>query len=506
MREQAWRLNNLYWIINKAGKRVKFRMNWAQEELYERLWYNDLILKARQLGMSTIVQLIGLDNCVFNPNYSFGVIAHEMDAASDIYRRNIRYPYDNLPEAIRSSVAETHATQHFLKFTNNSSVRVGVSLRSGTYQMLHVSEFGKICAKYPLKAQEIVTGSFETVPQGGIKIVESTAEGRSGYFYEYCEGAKALRDAGRRLTRQDWRMFFFPWWRHPDYALPDTEAGLITIDDEYADYFSDLEAKIKRKLSKGQRAWYVAKLVQTHKRDWELMKREYPSTEEEAFEVSLEGSYYRKQISWLRQHKRICRFSIEPSASIMTGWDIGIDDFTAIWMLQRVGRENRLVGYHENQGEPLQYYVTYLRKWARDNNCVLGEFLMPHDARQRAKTDGTSYGDFALSLGCRPLTIVNTPDLLGGIQQTRGFLQTCWIHEENCAKGIVRLENYSKEEDTVNGGWKDKPKHDDNSNGADALRTLAQGLAHRHGDLMSLSAATDSNQYRAILPEPEPEY
>src|SRR3546814_18785208 len=62
---------------------------------------------------------------------------------------------------------------------NNSSIRVATSMRSGTIHRLHVSEFGKICAKFPDKAHEVVTGSLPAVPLDGIAIIESTAEGQS---------------------------------------------------------------------------------------------------------------------------------------------------------------------------------------------------------------------------------------------------------------------------------------------------------------------------------------
>ena len=78
---QRWRLDNLYWIIDKQGRRIKFRMNWAQRELFEQLHCNNLILKVRQLGLSTLVNLLQLDTALFVPNTACGVIAHNDDSA-----------------------------------------------------------------------------------------------------------------------------------------------------------------------------------------------------------------------------------------------------------------------------------------------------------------------------------------------------------------------------------------------------------------------------------------
>lgn len=47
-----WRLNNLYWIVDKEGAKIQFKMNWAQEELYDNLWYCTIVLKARACALS----------------------------------------------------------------------------------------------------------------------------------------------------------------------------------------------------------------------------------------------------------------------------------------------------------------------------------------------------------------------------------------------------------------------------------------------------------------------
>ena len=77
----CWRLNNLYWITDKEGRRTKFRMNWAQEALFNDMHYLNVILKARQLGFTTFIQIFMLDQCLFNSNIRAGTIAHRLDDA-----------------------------------------------------------------------------------------------------------------------------------------------------------------------------------------------------------------------------------------------------------------------------------------------------------------------------------------------------------------------------------------------------------------------------------------
>ena len=98
--DPLWRINNLYWIIDKGGQKVKFKLNWAQQKLYEERWYLNIILKARQLGVSTYICMLFLDRCLFNSNVTAGIIAHTREDAEHMFKR-IKFAYDNLPEPIK---------------------------------------------------------------------------------------------------------------------------------------------------------------------------------------------------------------------------------------------------------------------------------------------------------------------------------------------------------------------------------------------------------------------
>ena len=172
-----------------------------------------------------------------------------------------------------------------MKFSNGSSIRVGTSLRSGTLQRLHVSEYGKLCAKYPEKAREVRTGAFNTVQAGQRITVESTAEGQSGDFFEMCQKAQAKEQAGTPLTALDFKFHFAPWYTSQEYRL--SPAG-VTITREMEEYFAKVEAEMGVTLDAEQRAWYVKKAEQ----QGDDIKREFPSTPKEAFEASVEGAYF----------------------------------------------------------------------------------------------------------------------------------------------------------------------------------------------------------------------
>jgi hypothetical protein len=172
---------------------VKFEMNWAQERLFDSMHHQNAIQKARQLGFTTFIQLFMLDACVFNSNVRAGTIAHNLEDAKAIFRDKVKYPYDNLPEQIRAAVAAVSDSASELMLSNNSSLRVATSHRSGTLNCLHISEYGKLRAKYPEKAREVRTGALNTVQAGQVVFVESTAEGQEGHFFQLWNEAQALQ-------------------------------------------------------------------------------------------------------------------------------------------------------------------------------------------------------------------------------------------------------------------------------------------------------------------------
>ena len=257
LENELWRLNNLYYIKDKNGNKVRFQMNRVQRFLYENLWYLNIILKARQLGCTTFFQLFYLDRCLFNDNTNAGVIAHTQVDAQAFFDDKLLFAYENLPEEIRRENPADTKNVRELKFANGSRIRVGTSMRSGTLQYLHISEFGKICAKYPDKAKEIVTGSLNTVAPGNFISIESTAEGAHGEFYDRCLEAEAIQESGQKLSKMDYKFFFFPWYEDPEYVLYVTEA--TPIPDAYKEYFDTLEKEEGIVLRPEQKQWYVAK-------------------------------------------------------------------------------------------------------------------------------------------------------------------------------------------------------------------------------------------------------
>jgi len=459
--DPLWRLNNLYYIVDKRGVKTLFKLNWAQDELYRNMWYCNVILKARQLGISTFVCLLFLDRCLFNPNQSAGIIAHTLEDAQQMFRR-VKFAYDNLPEQIKSVIKADNDTSQMLKFSNDSSLRVGTSLRSSTFQYLHISEFGKICAKYPDKAQEIVTGSLNTVEAGQYIFIESTAEGRSGYFYDICKHAENQKNQYKELSKLDFRFNFFPWWKEPSYRIGNT----FPITNEMQKYFDHLKG-LGINLDQEQKAWYIGKEVMQK----EDMRREFPSTPEESWEVSNEGLYYGKYLSEIRAEKRIGFIPYDRELPVHTAWDLGYNDSNAIWFFQIYRKEIRLIDYEEGSGESLSHWLGVLK----NKGYVYGSHLAPYDIMVHEYSSGMTRQAAARKMGFNFLPAQKV-DIIPGIDAVRSILNRCWFDEKKCDKGIKALDAYKKDWDERNACWRSQPLHNWASHGADAMRTLATGL------------------------------
>lgn len=478
MTYKFFRLNVLYNIKDKAGHKVLFTPNAEQEEFYLEQHGRDIILKARQLGFTTFKMISDLDDCLFIENFAAGCICHNMTAAKDIYRNKIRFAYRNITDDQKALLEEIgyklpvpiNDKDNGYVFDNGSSIAVSTSYRGGTLQSLHISEFGNICKKYPEKAKEIVTGAFEAVPLGGVITIESTAEGKEGYFYDYSIAAETKKKRNDKLTLLDFKFHFFAWYLNKGYALESEKE----LPDHIHTYFTKLEHETGLTFTTEQMNWYYAKECDLG----DEMKREYPSSPKEAFEQATKGAYYAKAFTKIYKDGRICD-GFGNDAPVNTAWDIGVGDSTAIWFYQKVGIEIHLIDYYENSGEGLEHYAKVLR----DKDYTYGEHYGPHDidnrdfsnkglTRRQIAMNGFDLDNNGKIYRLR-FNVVPKLSIDDGINHSRKMLERCVFDKDTTERGIKCLESYRKEWNDKLGCFRDRPLHDWASDGADAFRYLA---------------------------------
>jgi len=483
-----WRIFSgmLYMIIVKSedpddpGTVIPFRPNEAQRAFLARLGFRNVILKARQLGFTTLIAILWLDHALFHKNQRVGIIAHTLEDAFSIFRDKVKFAYENLPPFLLKRMPYKTMTKSEILFGhNNSAIRVATSMRSGTIHRLHISEMGKIAAKFPEKAVEIVTGSLPAVPKDGIAVVESTAEGQDGEFYRMATAAEQKFEAGTTGPR-GWVFHFFPWYTDGGYIA---DPAYTTITDEDHAYFDQVEEDMGVLLSNRQRAWYVLQRDEDFAGDQAKMWREYPSSSGECWQQSTEGRYYAPQLARVRMQGRLRSFDYEPNFPVYTFWDIGASDGTGVWCMQKVGEERRFLTYIENWNQGFAATVQELEAL----KYTYAWMCLPHDAENQRQigTRTISALDILQEIAPRWTFVVvdRIPSLEVGHEVTRKHFHSAVFEQTGCAKGLRHLANYQRRWNSAVGHWAPEPLKNEATESADAFRQWAQ--MEEFGELFS---------------------
>jgi hypothetical protein len=470
-----WRLNNLYYIIDENSKKILFHPNEVQKKLYDDRWYRNVILKSRQHGITTFISILFLDDVLFNRHRSASIIAHKRTDAAKIFSNKIVFAYENMPKEIREQIPVIVDRSDELQFANGSRIIVSTSTRSGTVNLLHVSELGKLAMAYPEKAREVISGSFPSVHVGegrnNMLFVESTADGgASGEFFDICKPAMDLQQSNAKLTPLDFKFHFFGWYQDKKNVIDPTN---VIVSERLDSYFTGLEEKSKITLTPSQKAWYV-------KSDETLgdeVRIQYPSTPEEAFAASIEGSFYREQLLRARSEGRIGKVPVQSGVYVNTAWDIGISDATAVWFYQIIGRELHIVDFYEQADKEIDHFIMEV---LMKKGYKYGEHIAPHDIAARDQFNHglsrieSAYRDFGIVF--RQCPKIGKQD---GIDIVRRMLSITHFDEDHCGEGLEKLEGYHKEWDRKHGIFKNAPVHSKESNAADAFRYLCVWHAMR---------------------------
>jgi len=194
-----------------------------------------------------------------------------------------------------------------------------------------------------------------------------------------------------------------------------------------------------------------------------------------SFDSALRGSYYGPSLTRMTNEGRIGVVPIDRAVLTHTAWDLGISDATAIWFVQCVGKERRLVDYHETTGVGLDEYARILDAKRTQHGWTYGFHYFPHDiAHRELSNGGLSRVDTLRGLGVRA-TVVEQSHVQDGINAVRRTLDYAWIDEKRCERGLNALRNYQRAWNEKMKVFSDAPLHNWASHGADALRTFASG-------------------------------
>jgi phage terminase large subunit len=213
-----------------------------------------------------------------------------------------------------------------------------------------------------------------------------------------------------------------------------------------------------------------------------------------SFSAALLGAYYGSVLRRAQIEGRIGNVPIDRGVLVHTSWDLGVSDSTAIWFIQCVGKERRLIDYYEGSGVGLDAYAKVLDEKAKKCGISYGIHYFPHDIEVRELGNGgLSRSDTLRNLGIRP-KVVPLHNVNDGINATRRLLDYAWIDEKRCERGLAALRQYQRAWNEKTKMFSDAPWHNWASHGSDSLRTFASG--HREAKERAPSTTTPR------IPEP----
>ena len=217
------------WLQVRSKRRglIELRLNRAQREYSRRCTKKNIVLKARQLGITTYVAARFFIQTITQPGTVSVQVAHDQESAEEIFKIVHRF-WENLPESTRrGALVTSRANVRQIAFSYlDSEYRVATAAdanagRGLTIHNLHCSEV----ARWPGNAEETLASLRATVPSDGDIVLESTPSGAGGVFYQEWQ----------RAGETGYTRHFFPWWYDDDYRIEPAEISSSSLSEEERD-------------------------------------------------------------------------------------------------------------------------------------------------------------------------------------------------------------------------------------------------------------------------------
>lgn len=255
------------WIQDKNDTLIPLILNKAQRHFAEHITGRDLVLKARQLGFSTVIAAYEFKCSLERPSRSVSM-AHD-EITTQKLRRMGRIFYENLPPSLNISRTQDNAAT--TSYSNDSEITILTAGskqggRGGTYGgVFHGSEIA-----FWADAKSIIAGAMQGVPKSATVIFESTPNGAQGLFYEEVQKA--------RTGKSEYTLHFYAWWWDDDYQIPLNEGETLTYTREEQILID------KHGLTPEQIKWRRRKISEPGMAD--IFTVEYPEDSETCFQTS----------------------------------------------------------------------------------------------------------------------------------------------------------------------------------------------------------------------------
>ena len=183
---------------------------------------------------------------------------------------------------------------------------------------------------------------------------------------------------------------------------------------------------------------------------------------------TVDGAVFAREVQMAELEDRITKVAYDPSKPVHAVFDLGWSDATAIWFVQFIGMETRLIRYIEDSQKTITDYLAKMQTFG----YVYDTLWLPHDAENKTlAAAGRSIEQIVKASGYKTKIIPRTP-IVDSINAARTLFRNCWFDRENCYDGLQCLRHYRYEVDPDTKAFSKTPVHDQYSHGADAFRML----------------------------------
>jgi phage terminase large subunit len=183
---------------------------------------------------------------------------------------------------------------------------------------------------------------------------------------------------------------------------------------------------------------------------------------------TVDGAIFAKEMMQAEFEQRITRVPYDPVKPVLAVFDIGWADATAVWFVQFIGMETRLIRYYETTQTTISQILAKMQTFG----YVYDTLYLPHDAQNKTlAANGRSIEEIVRAAGYNVRIIERTP-IVDSINAARTIFPKCYFDRENTHEGLQCLRHYRYDVNPDTGNFSQKPLHDNYSHGADAFRYI----------------------------------
>ena len=224
---------------------------------------------------------------------------------------------------------------------------------------------------------------------------------------------------------------------------------------------------IVQKINWSDNPWFP----ETLKMEKDMLKLRDPEAYQTVWEgmcrLTVDGAVFAKEMQMAEINNQITNVPYDPIKPVYTIWDLGWADNTAIWFVQFIGNEIRVLRYLEDSQKTISYYLAEIQKFG----YVFDTHYLPHDAAAKNLGTGKSIEEIVRATGMN-VRILDRVPIADSINAARTIFPRCYFDRQNTTDGLQCLRHYRYEVDPDTKQFSRTPLHDQYSHGADAFRML----------------------------------